>query len=402
METVHIVGALRTPYAKFCGAYQNVEGINLFVYLLNKALAQTGVPANAVDRLYLGNCGQSETKDASSPSVARQVVLKSDLPNTVVSATVDKACCSGIDVIKRGMDVIRLGEADVVVAGGLEMMDRVPFMVRGVRGHRGLADLKLEDPMLGLGYHDYAPVALDAGNVAVKNGVGREEQDAWALRSQQTYQAALAAGKIAEELVPVRELAATRGKPVTLEGDEAPRPDVTLEKLAALPTVYGSPTITAGNAPGLNSGAALVILMSDKKRRELGLDSMAEIILADAIAAEDPALIPEVPAGVIRQMLDKTGLSLDDLQCIEINEAFAAMPLVSTKILAGGDDALMQRLRDITNVNGGAVAIGHPTGSTGCRIAGAVVRELRRRGGGYGVAVICGGLAQGDGILVKV
>lgn len=402
MEKVYVMQALRTPYAKFCGSYLNVEGINLFTYLLNESLKRTGLPPEAVDRLYLGNCGQSETKDASSPSVARQVVLKSAIPNTVVSATVDKACCSGIDVIKRGFDTIRLGEADVVVAGGLEMMDRVPHMVRGLRGRKGMYDLKLEDPMLALGYKDYAPVAVDAGNVALKNGITREMQDKWALRSQQAYQEALKAGKIAEELVPVVNLPGTDGKPVSLAADESPRAEVSLEKLAKLPTVYGSPTVTAGNAPALNSGAALVILMSEKKAKEFNLSPMAELLAADAVAAENPSLIPEVPARVIQLLLRKNGLALDDIGCIEINEAFAAMPLVSTKLLAQGDEALLNRLRAMTNVNGGAIAMGHPTGSTGCRITGTVIRELKRRGGGFGLAVICGGLAQGDGVLVKV
>jgi acetyl-CoA C-acetyltransferase len=241
---------------------------------------------------------------------------------------------------------------------------------------------------------------VDAGEVALQHGISREEQDRWALQSQQRYEAARQAGKLAEEIVPIT-VPGPKGERLQLAADEFPRPDTTLEKLARLPTVYGSPTVTAGNAPGLDAGAAGLVLTRRSVAQQLQLEPLGTLT-AVVSTAEPPRQIASVPAAAITKGLQAAGWALSDLALIEINEAFAAMPLVSTKILAGGDEKSLQHLRERTNVNGGAIAIGHPVGASGARILLTLLLELRRRGGGRGAAAICGGLAQGDCAMVEV
>jgi len=243
-------------------------------------------------------------------------------------------------------------------------------------------------------------LAVDAGEVALQNGITREMQDEWALGSQQKYQAALAQGKFADELMSV-EIPQKKGPAIVLEKDENPKPNTTLEALARLKTVYGSPTVTAGNAPGLDAGASAIIVMKRARAEELGLKPLATILSVTSVALE-PEKIAEAPAPAIKKALQKAGVSLEGIGLIEINEAFAAMPLVATRILSEGDEAKWQELLSKTNVNGGAVAIGHPVGASGARILMALMYELRRRGGGLGVCAICGGLAQGDAAVIKV
>jgi acetyl-CoA C-acetyltransferase len=230
--------------------------------------------------------------------------------------------------------------------------------------------------------------------------VDREEQDQWALQSHQRYFSALASGKFAGEIQPV-EISGAKGSSLTMDRDESPRADTTLEKLRSLPTVYGSKTVTAGNAPGLNDGASALVLMSRERQKELGLGPLAKI-LAYVNIAGDPLASPYLPALAIRKALEKIDRKLPDLKRIEINEAFAATALVSTKVLSSGNEALLERLRAITNVNGGAVAIGHPTGASGGRITMTLIHELRRAGGGLGAAAICGGYGQSDAVIVEV
>jgi acetyl-CoA C-acetyltransferase len=232
--------------------------------------------------------------------------------------------------------------------------------------------------------------------------VSREDQDQWALGSHQKYFSAFSAGKFTDEILTI-EIPSPKGKgPVTIvQQDESPRADTSIEKLSQLKTVYGSPTVTPGNAPGLSDGASAVILMSAKKQKETGFEVLGEI-LSYAQAAGEPDESVFMPANSIRQALQKAGLLIKDLKRIEINEAFAAMPLVSTKVLSDGDPKLLVHLRSITNVNGGAVAIGHPTGASGARLLMTLIYELRRLGGGIGAAAICGGFGQSDAVIVKV
>jgi acetyl-CoA C-acetyltransferase len=277
----------------------------------------------------------------------------------------------------------------------------MPLVVRGLRfsGFR-IGNVQMEDPLFALGYKDYAPVAVDAGNTAVEMGISREEQDAWALRSHENYGAAYDAGKFAEEIISMN-LPQKKGDPVVFRKDEQFRPDISMERLSQLKTVYGSSTVTAGNAPGLNDGATAVLLMTKGRADELGVVPLGQIAAMTSIAIE-PHRLAEAPAFAIKDVLQKTNLSLDDMAVIEINEAFAAVPLVSTKLLADGDRSRWEQIKSKTNINGSAIAIGHPNTASGARIIMNLLYELRRRGGGLAVGAICGGLAQADAIVLRV
>jgi len=254
--------------------------------------------------------------------------------------------------------------------------------------------LFLRNPILNI------PLAVGAAEVALERGVSREEQDEWALQSHRRYFAALEENRFSEEIRPVTVNLA-KGTAVQMEHDESPRKDASLEKLRNLPTVYGSKTVTAGNAPGLNDGASALCLMTRQKQEEMGLSRLATV-LSYANIAGDPLSSPYLPALAIQKAIGATGIGLGDLKRIEINEAFAATALVSTKVLGDGDSRKTENLRAITNVNGGAVAIGHPTGASGGRILMTLVYELRRIGGGFGAAAICGGYGQSDAIILRV
>ncbi|HEY9855406.1 MAG TPA: thiolase family protein [Stenomitos sp.] len=397
VSEVVIVSAVRTPYGKFGGALKDVPGVQLAAHVIQEALKRANLSPDRVDEVYLGTCVPAET-GVIAPVVARQALLLAGMPEETVSMSLDRACCSSMTAIQMGLRAIQLGEADVVLAVGAENLSRAPYMVPSLRFGARMGHVELSDP-LQMKYPGHAPVSVDTGHIAQEHGVGREDLDAWAYRSQQRYQEALAAGKYDAEIAPI-ELATRKG-PVTFARDEFPKPETTPESLAKLPTVYGSPTVTAGNAPGLDAGATAILLMSKQKAEELGLKPLATVLTVASVAGE-PKDIVTIPAKAIEKGLAKTGLQLEDLSLIEINEAFAAMPLVSTKLLGGGDAAKVEALRAKTNVNGGAIAIGHPVGASGARIVMALVNELKRRGGGYGAASICGGLGQGDCTIVKV
>lgn len=279
-------------------------------------------------------------------------------------------------------------------------MSRIPHLVRNIRWGKKISHFTLEDPVLPIGYKDYNPVAVDAGEVAIEYGISRDEQDLWALRSQQRYQAAEKEGKFQDEMIPI-EISDRKNKVVVFAKDEFPRPATTLEGLQKLEPIYGSPTVTAGNAPGLNDGAAVLLLVSERKLKELGLKPLAEIITMSSVA-DAPKCIATVPAQAIIKVLKQAKVSIDDLDRIEINEAFAAVPLVSSAILGDFDQEKIRQIRDKLNVNGGAIAMGHPVGVSGARLIMTLIYELRRSGGNYGAAAICGGLAQGDAILIRV
>jgi acetyl-CoA C-acetyltransferase len=261
----------------------------------------------------------------------------------------------------------------------------------------------LIDGLFELGYKakGFAPVAVDAGEVALEYGVTREMQDRWGWQTQERYAKAFAEGKfkIGEELMPV-VIPQKKGDPIVIEKDESPR-KTTLDALAKLKTIYGSPTVTAGNAPPISAGASAILIMTRKKAEQKGLKPLATIV--DIVGtATAPRGIAVIPALTIQASLQRAGLKIDQMDLIEINEAFAAMPLVSTKILAGNDEKKWKALQEKTNVNGGAIAIGHPVGASAGRITMTAAYELRRRGGGYAVSSICGGLAQGEACILKV
>ncbi len=396
---VVIVAAVRTPFGRFGGALQDTQSIDLGVHVIRELLKRVKLAGKEVNCVYYGACIDAEVA-LESNIPARQAMLRAGLPPETLSLTIDRACCSSLTAVHLGYRDILLGEAEVVIAMGAENMGRAPYLLPQLRMGQRRGDVMFHDPIShGMSYKGFGSVAYDAGVVALKNGITREDQDRWALRSQQRYAKALAEGKFKDEIVPI-PIPQKKGGPILFSLDEMPKPDTTLEKLAKLPTVFNSPTVTPGNAPGLDAGASAILLMSRKKAESLGLPPLARVLGVASVAREG-SLIAEVPAPAIQKVLEKTGKTLDEIDLIEINEAFAAMPLVSSKILAGGDPEKTEKLREKINVNGGAVAIGHPVGASGARILLTLMYELRRRGGNFGVAAICGGLAQGDSCLIQ-
>jgi len=300
-----------------------------------------------------------------------------------------------------------LSEAKVVVAGGVENMSKVPYFLSDLRwGHR-LGDITLKDQLVIACPMTGKPRAVQAGEEAVEYGVTREEQDRWAFRSHQNYCKAKELGKFKDELMSI-EVLQERGQSVSATEDESPRSDTTMEKLAKLPAIYGSPTVTAGNSPGLSTGASALVLMSKREAQRLDKRPLATLT-GWAMASGHPDRIASIPAESARIALEKTGMRIDEIDLIEVNEAFAAVALVSTLIIAERDKSKVEPIRAKTNVNGGAIAIGHPTGATGARLIMTLIYELRRlrKAAGssrpyYGLATLCGGIGEGEAVIVKV
>jgi acetyl-CoA C-acetyltransferase len=384
-----IVAAARTPFGKLGGALASVPAVDLGARVIREVLERTGTPPGSVDQLIMGMvlpAGQGQV-----PS--RQAGLRAGLPATVSSFTVNKVCASALKAVNLGALLIRAGEADVVVAGGMESMSRSPYLLEDQRFGSRFGDRVAVDCMIRDGLCcpvDGVLMGVHGSDVAAELGVSRHEQDAWALRSQLRYQDALAAGKFAEEIVPIT----VNGS--TVERDEQPRADSTMEKLAALRGAFGEgSTVTAGNAPGMNDGATAVLLMSAERAHALRLTPLGTWLTYGESAAEHPYLAT-VPALAIEAALGRMRGEVDagTLDLVEINEAFAAVAITSTRMLEVDADRV--------NVNGGAIAIGHPIGASGARILMTLLYELRRRGGGYGAAGICSGIAQGEATLVRV
>jgi acetyl-CoA C-acetyltransferase len=384
-----IVAAARTPFGKLGGALASVPAVDLGARVIREVLDRTGTPPGSVDQLIMGMvlpAGQGQV-----PS--RQAGLRAGLPASVSSFTVNKVCASALKAVNLGALLIRAGEADVVVAGGMESMSRSPYLLEDQRFGSRFGDRVAVDSMMRDGLCcpvDGVLMGVHGSDVAAELGLTRQEQDEWALRSQLRYQDALAAGKFAEEIVPV----AVNGSAV--ERDEQPRADSTMEKLAALRGAFGEgSTVTAGNAPGMNDGATAVLLMSAERAHAQRLTPLGTWLTYGESAAEHPYLAT-VPALAIEAALGRMRGEVDagTLDLVEINEAFAAVAITSTRMLEVDPDRV--------NVNGGAIAIGHPIGASGARILMTLLYELRRRGGGYGAAGICSGIAQGEATLVRV
>jgi len=390
MREVFVVAATRTPFGRFGGVLKDLTAVDLGAVAIREAVRQANVEGKAIDRVILGNCMGAVTLGQVP---ARQAALKAGLPDSVPTMAINTACTSALQAAGLGFDLIRHGEAEVIVAGGMESMSQVPYTLPQARwgyrlGHAQIVDAltnALTCPISGV------HMGVFASQVAKEYGIGREEQDRWALRSQQRYQTAKAAGKFTDEIVPV-EVETRKGKVVVNE-DEQPRSDTTYEKLAALPPAFEPEgTVTAGNAPSLNDGAAALVLMSKQAVELQGSKPLARIV-ATANAAAAPKLINVVPALAAQNALQKAGLAVGDIDLWEINEAFAAVTLTAIKIL-GVDPELV-------NVNGGSVAIGHPVGATGARILMTLIYELRRRGEGLGLVTICGAGAHGYAMIVE-
>jgi acetyl-CoA C-acetyltransferase len=389
-----IVAAVRTPFGKLGGALSSVSAVDLGAHAIRAALERAGVPPDEVDQCIMGTvitAGQGQIP-------ARQAALKAGIPARVSSLTVNKVCASSLKAVNLGALLIKAGEDDVVVAGGMESMSQAPMLLPGVRRGVAIGHMTLYDSMLWDGLTcpiDDVAMGEHGSSVAAELGVSRAEQDEYALLSQQRYEAARQAGRIAEELAPLQ--VAGKAGPTLVERDEQPRPDTSIEKLAALRPVFGGPegSVTAGNAPGINDGAAVIVLMSRARARAMGIEPWAQWLGYGESAADHPYLAT-VPATALAQALGKTGggLTAPDLKVVEINEAFASVVITSSRMLELDPEQV--------NPNGGAIAVGHPVGASGARILAACVLELRRRGGGLGAATICSGTAQGEATLVEV
>jgi len=399
---VAVISAVRSPFGRFGGTLRDFTLPQLGGLVFAEAVRRAGIEPSEVEEVATG-----VNLPGGDRSIARQVLIEAGIPTNRVAYTVDRACCSSLAAVNMASRSIRLGEASVALAGGTENMSRVPYFLTDFRwGHR-LGDVHLKDQLVIADPMTGKPRAVQAGDEAVEYGVTREEQDRWALRSHELYFKAKAACHFKDEVMPIA-VPQERGEPVLMTEDESPRPDVSLEKLARLPTVYGSPTVTAGNAPGLNTGSSALVLMSPEEAKRRGKKPLATL-MAWAMVSGHPDKLASIPAVSARVSLEKSGLTIDDMDLIEINEAFAAMPLVSTLILGDRDPKKVEEIRARTNVNGGAIAIGHPTGATGARLIMALVYELRRRRETsgesrpfYGIATICGGIGEGESVIVKI
>jgi acetyl-CoA acetyltransferase family protein len=389
-DDLFILGGARTPMTQHVGALKDLSAIELGAVAAKGALSRAGVPADAVEHVVFGNVQQSST-DAHYG--ARHVGLRAGLPVEVPALTVNRLCGSGIQAVISGGQLIRLGEAGIVLAGGMESMSQVPHVIRGLRSGLRLGQGKLED-WLWEGLNDpYAgcSMAMTAENCAVKYGITREESDAYALRSQQLAHRGWTSGALAEEVVPV-EIKGRKGVTV-VDRDDHLRPDTTLEGLAALPTVFKKDgVVTAGNASGIVDGAAALVVASGAAATARNLTPLARIVSWATVGVE-PTLMGMGPAPAIRRALERANLSLGQLDLIEINEAFAPQYLACEKEL--GLD------RAVANVNGGAIALGHPLGASGARLLLTLALELRRRGKRYGVASACIGGGQGIAMILE-
>lgn len=390
MTTV-ILDGTRTPIGSFGGALKDIPAPELGAHVIRELIARNGIPGERVGNVIMGVVCPAGMGQIPS----RQAAIKAGLPVETPSETINKVCASGMRAIALGDLQIRGGDADLIIAGGMESMSRVPYGDFSLRWGARMGDTKEVDLMIHDGLwcaFEDVHMASHGEKVAKEYGLSREACDAFACRSQNLARDAMDGGRLAEEITAV-PIPQRKGDPVLFEYDEQPRPDTTIEKLAALRPVLGTELITAGNAPSVNDGAAAVVLCTEELARELGRTPLA-IIRAEAHIAMQPYQFPIAPAFAIKKLLDKAGRKLEDIKVIECNEAFAAVALACGKEL-GWDESRV-------NPNGGAVAFGHPIGMSGTRIVLTLAHELRRRGGGLGIAAICSGSGQGDALLIEV
>jgi len=388
-----ILGYVRTPFGRYGGGLAPIRPDDLASHVIRAVLERTDVADADIDEVVFGAANQS---GEDNRNVGRMASLLAGLPETVPGVTLNRLCGSGLEAVNDAARRIRAGEADVVIAGGVESMTRAPLVTLKPseafpRGERVLADTtlgwRLVNPrMIDLGYH---PISLGetAENVSVKEHVGRAEQDSYAARSQDRYARAKAEGFFAGEIQPVHN-----GKELISE-DEHPRPGSSIDKLGKLkPAFKENGTVTAGNLPGINDGAAALVIAAREKARVLGLRPLGRIV-ASASAGVHPDYMGLGPIPAVRKLVERTGVAVKECDAIELNEAFAAQVIPCMRALGLPDDR--------TNPNGGAIAIGHPIGASGARLAGTLLRELERRGGRYGIASLCIGVGQGLATLFE-
>jgi acetyl-CoA C-acetyltransferase len=378
-----IVSAVRTPFGKLGGGLRDFEAPQLGAVAIRAALERAGLAGDEVEYVIMGQVLQGGAGQAP----ARQAAVGAGLPKEVPADTINKVCASSIRAVEMADQMIRAGDHEVIVAGGMESMSNAPYVLKQARfgyrlGDGAVIDLMLHDGLVSS--FDGKHMVEQASFVSRELGITREEQDEWALRSHQRAVAAADAGRYADELVAVDGV----------EADEAPRRDTSLEKLASLKPVFDPEgTTTAGNAPGVNDGAGALVVTSEEFAKRRGLEILATIV-SQAYIADEFAYLARTPAKAGARALEKAGKTIDDVERVEINEAFASVTVNSVKMLGADPEKV--------NVNGGAVALGHPVGASGARILGTMIHELRRNGGGLGLAAICSGGGQGDAVLVEV
>ncbi|MFJ7185535.1 acetyl-CoA C-acetyltransferase [Lysinibacillus xylanilyticus] len=394
MNRAVILAGARTAFGKFGGSLSALSASDLGAIAIKGALEKANISPDEVNEVILGSVLQGGQGQIPS----RQAAIKANLPIAVKTETINKVCASGMRAVTLADQLIRLGDEEVIIAGGMESMSNAPYYLQNGRIGLRMGDSTMVDGMLYDGltcaFNKARPHMGSYGNVTAKEySLSREEQDAWSVRSHERALAAIEKGYFAEEIVPV-EIPQRKGEPLQVNTDEAPRAGTSMEVLAKLKPAFDKDgTITAGNAPGVNDGACALVVMSEERAIREGREPLAVIIGHEEIAIE-PENFPQTPGLVINKLLKKTGKSLADIELIEINEAFAAVALVS-KQLADLD-------AEKVNVNGGAVALGHPIGASGARIILTLAHELKRRGGGIGIAAICSGGGQGDAIMIEV
>ncbi|HET9675517.1 MAG TPA: acetyl-CoA C-acetyltransferase [Gaiellaceae bacterium] len=383
MARAVIVSAVRTPFGKLGGGLKDYEAPQLGAHVIKGGLDKVGLEPGEVEYVIMGEVLQAGVGQAP----ARQAAIAAGLPKELPADTINKVCASSIRAVQIADAMIRAGDHHVIVTGGMESMSNAPYLLKKARFGYKLGDGKLIDHMTYDGLtssFDGKHMVEQASFVSRELGISREDQDAWALRSHERAIAAQDEGRFADEIVPIDGF----------DTDEGPRRDTSLERLAALQPVFDPDgTTTAGNAPGVNDGAACVVVTSEEFAKQRGLEILATIV-SQAYVADDFAYLARTPAKAGGIALDKVGKSIGDVERVELNEAFSSVVVNSMKMLGADPEKV--------NVNGGAVALGHPIGASGARIVGTMVHELRRNGGGLGLAAICSGGGQGDALLLEV
>ncbi|MBW3667637.1 MAG: acetyl-CoA C-acetyltransferase [Actinobacteria bacterium] len=387
-----IVAGARTPIGKMSGALAGFSGADLGGCAIKAALERAGVSPEDVDYVFMGQVLQA----GQGQITARQAAVKAGIPMSVPATTVNKVCLSGLNTIFLADLLINSGQADIVVAGGMESMTNAPYLLPGARAGYRIGDQKVVDAMMHDGlFCAFDVCAMGAGTEKYTKGAGtisREQQDAFAATSHERASAAIKEGRFADEIEPV-EVPQRKGDPVVIDTDEGVRPGTTTDSLGGLkPAFAPDGTITAGNASQISDGGAAVIVMSKARAESLGVQPLGEVVSYGQVAGPDPSLLTQ-PSRSTMQALDRAGMAVGDVDLFEFNEAFAAVGLASMADLGIGED--------VCNVNGGAISLGHPIGMSGTRLALTLLHELKRRGGGTGAAALCGGGGQGDALIVR-
>ena len=387
-----IVSSARTPIGKLSGAFASFSAMDLGGFAIKAALERAGVSGDQVDYVLMGQVLQA----GQGQMTARQAAVNAGIPMSVPAMTVNKVCLSGVNAIYLADQMIQAGDADIVIAGGMESMTAAPYFLPGARAGYRMGDGKLVDSLINDGlWCAFDAVHMGAGTeryTTETGGISRELQDELAAKSHDRAAVAVKEGRLTEEIAPVA-VPQRKGDPILVENDEGVRPGTTTDSLAKLKPAFAKDgTITAGNASQISDGGAAVVVMSRAKAEELGIAPIAELVSFGMVAGPDPSLLTQ-PSRSINAALAKADLKVADVDLFELNEAFAAVGIASMKDLGITDE--------IVNVNGGAIALGHPVGMSGTRVVATVINELRRRGGGLGAAALCGGGGQGEAAIVR-